>query len=65
MTISDLKAWVGGFLDGFTGGDLFGPALRPGAVTQIFADEGSTDYPQHELVQQLIIRETAKENSRL
>jgi hypothetical protein len=59
LTISDLKAWVSGFFDGSSGGNLLGFARRPGCVTQIFADEGSTDYPQRELVQQLV-REDAK-----
>jgi hypothetical protein len=28
-----------GFLDGFTGGGLFTKLRRPGAATQVFADE--------------------------
>lgn len=52
MTNPDLKALLGGFLDGFSGGNLFAPARRPGAPTQIFADEGS-EYPQRQLVEVL------------
>ncbi len=42
------------FLDGFTGGSLFIPLRRPGAPTQVFADEDAEDYPQKELVQALL-----------
>ena len=33
-------AFFEAFLDGFTGGGLFTELRRPGAATQVFADEG-------------------------
>jgi hypothetical protein len=53
----NMKAWLGGFLDGFSGGSLFTRARTPGAATQVFADEGSQDYPQRELVEEIKRRE--------
>jgi hypothetical protein len=47
------------FLDGFTGGSLVTRLRRPGAPTQVFADEDS-NYPQKELISSLLDEEQAK-----
>jgi len=54
------RSWLGGFLEGFSGGSLFVPARTPGAVTQVFADEGSQDYPQRELVEEMKRRDSLR-----
>jgi hypothetical protein len=41
------RIWFESFLDGFTGGSLFTPLRRPGAPTQLFADDPEeTDDPE-------------------
>jgi hypothetical protein len=54
---SNLRTWLGGFFEGFTGGSLLFRARHPGIPTKVFADEGSESYPQRELVEEMKRRE--------
>lgn len=42
------KPFFEGFLDGFTGGGLYTELRRPGAATQVFADEDEEQSPPEE-----------------
>ncbi len=54
---SNLRIWLGGFFEGFTGGSLLSPARHPRIPTKVFADKGSESYPQRELVEEMKRRE--------
>ena len=48
------------FLEGFTGGSVFTPAILPGAPTRLFADD-SSEYLQHDLLTTMLELQDAED----